>query len=101
MAPDVLGEDVAHVGLLLPPAEDVRVEVVGVEMAGQHVEGDRPPEQVAVEAARVGAEAVLVEVEDHGHAVKQQGKSAVVEINELHGGKCLVGWKRVESAYQL
>lgn len=52
---NIFGEEVANVGALLFPGEHFAVEMVGVEVGGQHVELAGTLEQAVVDDAFVGA----------------------------------------------
>lgn len=82
---DVFREDVVDVGTDVAPAEHFGMEVVGMEMGGEDVEGAGPVEQaVAYQSlARFGGR-VLPVVDEDGRAVGLDGKAAVVDVVQFH-----------------
>ena len=76
---DVFRKDVAYVRFPGPPEEDVAVEMVFMEMAGEDVQGLRRLQQAGHHAGRVHP---VVEHKDA--AVGLEGKAAVEDIGELH-----------------
>ena len=76
---NVFRKDVAEVRLHGPPGEDVAVEMVFVEMAGEDVHRLGRPQQTGHHAGRVHP---VIEHEDT--AVGLEGKAAVEDIGELH-----------------
>src|SRR3712207_1497175 len=68
------------------PFQHLAVEMVGMEVSGQHIDSTGPSQEIIVHDAPVafGFRRVFVVIDDDGYALRFNGKPAMIYIMESH-----------------